>query len=222
VIARALVGDRIAWSPPVEIVLDGAPPRVLSVGTTPPGEIASGQILEVRVKASDDALSGIERVEVGFDKDRVGRISGAPETAKLQPDGSWLATVSTGDLAVGPVNVLARAVDKVGIAGKFARAEIQILSSAAPPPAATQVVRGRVLYGSEAVSAAEVNFTDAEGAALPPTLSDARGNFESLPLPPGKYTVTARALKANKHRTAEAEVEVEPDAQTPPLELQIR
>lgn len=226
-LARAIVGERVVWSDPVPILLDGAPPRVLSVELDPYGRVVGGHKLEVRVKATDDSLSGIERVEVGYDVERTGRfgVAAPPVVAEFQPDGTWFALPPTGNLPIGKINVLARAIDRVGNVGKFAKAEIEIVTPEQAPPEKppTQLVMGRVLYGDQPVAGATVTMTDEDGKESPAATTRDDGRFAFDRVPAGKYTVAAKGRAANKDRTAETEVEIKaPPAYVGPVELQIR
>ena len=66
VLGRLYVAGKTGWSDPVEIILDGAPPRVERIELTPPIVVA-GKSEQLSIWATDEQLSGVAKVEAAFD-----------------------------------------------------------------------------------------------------------------------------------------------------------
>ncbi|HLJ09754.1 MAG TPA: hypothetical protein VKU82_01125, partial [Planctomycetaceae bacterium] len=169
-LAHASVAGRQAWSAPVEIVLDGAGPRVTQVHVPSEAKLTSGQELEVSAFASDGGLSGIAKVEADFDLEGTGRFTAdpPPHVAAAAPDGRWVARLATEKLKPGQYVVLIRATDKVGNVGDYARTVV-ILHSAealALERAAIRIpLRGQVEHKKVPVPAVTVSLESLEADA---------------------------------------------------------
>src|SRR4029453_12218807 len=107
-----MLGDNDAWSEPVEIVIDGQPPRASTIELRPSGMAVIGKNVLVSALADDLGLSGVGQVEAAFDADRSGKFG--PATAAvagaLRDDGRWSASVPTAGLAAGNYHILVRAI----------------------------------------------------------------------------------------------------------------
>src|SRR6185437_10079645 len=111
VVAHASVLARSAWSVPVEIVLDGSGPRVTQIAIGPDRPLVAGEELEVIATVLDGELSGVAKVEVGFDLEGTGRFAKdpPPRPAALSPKGGWVARLPTEKMPPGRYIILVRA-----------------------------------------------------------------------------------------------------------------
>jgi hypothetical protein len=145
-------------APPVTLNIDGAAPNVNFVEVSPYGGfVAVGTALDVSVTASDE-MSGVQKVEVGFDLNGTGEFSekappigAVPDPAryfvdpKANPLGPTKTPIGTGDDAkrapterwiaklptdgvLGIQTLLVRATDKVGNASEYYGKRVQILT----------------------------------------------------------------------------------------------
>jgi hypothetical protein len=247
VIAHAVLGDNDAWSQPVEIAIDGQPPRTSGIELRPSGSAVIGNPVQVSALADDFGLSGISKVEAAFDLDRSGKFgTGAPPAAgALRDDGRWTISVPTAGLASGSYNILVRATDKAGNEGQPARAPIRLVSAQDAEADANKSnaadITGVVMYGTDPQAGTVVNLSRDTGAppqpkskgkgkkakAPPPpplaqATTDERGQFRFPKVAPGKYVVTAQGLIHNKNRTAEAPVAFAKPQEVQPLTLTLK
>jgi hypothetical protein len=194
VVAHASVLGRNAWSVPVEIILDGAGPRVTNVAVGPAPPLINGQELEVAATVVDGDLSGVARVDVSFDLEGTGRFAKEPPPlpAALSPAGGWTARLPTEKMPPGSYMILLRATDKVGNVGEYRRAVVTLYSKqdVELQRAAVRVaVRGVVEYNKMPVPGVKVSLVPVEadpkttgGKAAPAEKSAADKN------PPGPAT----------------------------------
>jgi hypothetical protein len=237
VLAHALLGEKEAWSEPVEIVSDGQLPRISAVELRPSGTAIIGSDVLVSALADDLGLSGVAKLEVAFDIDRSGKFGPAtkPVAGALADDGRWTAKLPTAGLASGASNVLIQATDRAGNVSAPARASIRLLTAEEAAADAQKNnaadITGVVNYGGQPQAGIAVRLL-AEGAPPPPAkakgkakaagpppmvqaTTDAQGRFTLAKIPPGKYVVSAEGVVRNKTRLAE-----EPVAFTKPAEVQ--
>jgi hypothetical protein len=245
VLAHAVLGDNDAWSEPVEIVIDGQPPRASTIELRPSGMAVIGKNVLVSALADDLGLSGVAQVEAAFDADRSGKFG--PATAAvagaLRDDGRWSASVPTAGLAAGNYHILVRAIDKAGNKGDPARAAIRLVAAEdadaeAKKNAAVDIV-GSVSYGEEPQVGATVNLlrdtgppapkSKAKGKSKAPpptplaqTKTDASGQFKFAKVTPGKYIVSAEALVHNKNRAADVPVAFTKPQEVQPVTLKLK
>jgi hypothetical protein len=245
VLAHAVLGDKDAWSQPVEIVIDGQSPRTSGVELRPSGTAIIGKPVLVSALADDLGLSGIAKVEAAFDVDRSGKFGAAPPAAgALGDDGRWLVSVPTAGVAAGSYNILVRATDRAGNEGQPARAPIRLITEDAAKAAwekdNSADITGVVMYGEEPQAAMTVNLARDTGAPPlpkskgkkakspppPPPLAqvttDAKGEFKFPKIAPGKYIVTAQGLIHNKNRAAEAPVTFAKPREVQPVTLKLK
>jgi hypothetical protein len=214
------------WSEPVEVVFDGAGPRIRDE-LVPGRVIERGSDLLVRVFADSPDLSGIQLVEAVFDaleqaapaSDGGGAEAKPAWIAALRESGeSWVATLKTEKLALGRHTVLIRAKDKVGNPSEVLREEVDIVEKkpvVKPTPAQDQAqqantVTGSVMYYDERVPDARVVLESAAGPQIAPVTSGSDGGFTFRRVPPGAYTVKSEKVISNRNRKAEVQITVPP------------
>jgi hypothetical protein len=225
-LARVQAGNAEQWSEPVEIVLDAEPPRTLRVGLEPAGVAPMGETLLVSVVAGDEQLSGVAKVEVGFDIESNGRFSDElpPLPATRNEEGVWQVELPVdAPLELGPTTVLVRASDRVGNQSELTKVDVVV---ATPEQAemlqqkATNRVSGFVRYGGLALADAEVVLLDETDAVYATRRTDERGHFVFPEVLLGIYRLKVRGLARNRPRLYEATLEVAaPPAK--PLQLNI-
>ena len=244
VIARAAVGDNVAWSQPIEIVIDSRPPKVSAI------ELQSGRVsvigadVALSALADDAQLSGIAKVEALFDKARSGKFppESPPFPGAVQDDGRWHVKLPTAGLASGTYNILVRATDRADNVSEIARTSVQVLTEAEAADAAKAKnladITGVVLYGEEPQAGITVTLLPDAGMppATPPkgkskldpkqilaqTTTKSDGSFTFPKIAPGKYTVMTEGLIRNKNRQATAQVSFETSKELQPVELMLR
>ena len=172
VLAELTIAGRSVWSDPLEVVLDGSPPRVFQPRLKPGPEILQGtKELEVSVLTSDDELSGVAQVEAAFDLQETGRFApdAKPVLAALNPAaGTWDVTLPVDALSPGAYRLLLRATDAVGNVGDYATVNVRVLS---PAPIATDgkgQIQGRVTYQQAALADVEVKLKTSPDVPFPP------------------------------------------------------
>lgn len=240
VLARVGLGDRVAWSAPVEIALDSAPPQMESLRLAPSGRVAAGEKLELSLLADDAELSGVARVEALFDLARSGEFgpNAGPLIGAQRADGRWAVTLPA-DAPPGGYNILVRAVDRVGNASSPLRVPVEIISkedaAAEKLKASLATIEGAVFYGPDPVPGAQVLLFAGEvppkvpgqpaaplpddATALAQAVADKDGLFRFKQIPPGAYRVVAKGKVKNKNRAAEAGVKFAIPQEVSPLRL---
>jgi len=241
-LAHAMLGDKEAWSAPLEIVSDGQPPRASAIELRPTGVAVIGSDVLVSALADDLGLSGVAKLEVAFDLDRSGKFGPAtkPVAGALGDDGRWAAKLPTAGLASGAFNVLVRAIDRAGNASEPARASIRLLTAEEAAADALKSnaadISGVVTYGGQPQAGVTVSLlaegtpppppkTKAKAPAPPPLVqatTDAQGRFMLAKIAPGKYVVVAAGLVRNKNRRAEQSVTFAKPADVQPLTLEFK
>jgi hypothetical protein len=243
VMARVAIGDSIAYSPPVEIVIDSRPPKVSAIELESGRLAVIGKNLELSALADDGGLSGIARVEAIFDKARSGKFppEAPPFPGAPQDDGRWLVKLPTADLTSGTYNVLVRATDRAGNTGEIARTSVQVITETEATAAGEKMtlgdITGTVAYGPDPQAGVRVILTADTGASPMPTTGKTKvdpasilaqattkddGTFVLPKIPPGKYVVSAEVLLKNKHRRAQAAVSFKEPKELQPVELKLR
>jgi hypothetical protein len=166
VFGRLNVSGRDIDSEPLKLKIDGAGPKIPYVEVRPwGGFVIQGTDLQVAVSAFD-AMSGVKKVEVGFDAEGTGQFSEKlpplaaildPATHSVEPTGGPLAVVGPPSgagvaagratpqrwLAILPTNeilgiqtLLVRAIDGAGNASEYYSKRVQILT---PEQAAAKI-----------------------------------------------------------------------------------
>jgi len=200
---------RETWSDPVEIVLDGQPPRLGAARVLPSRIVGEGKPLEISVSADDAGLSGVASVRFGFAAPGTNDFAAVPPpvAAASTPGGSWAATVPTAGLPPGSQRLLMQAVDRVGNASTPEAVVIEIRSEAEAMAEKTRPkpVSGVVIHGKTPVEGAVVELsTPADPTKVIATrLTDASGQFTFQRIAPGEYRVSARGLVKNNRRRGE-------------------
>jgi hypothetical protein len=162
-------------------------------------------------------LSGVEKVEFGFDLDDSGGLEEKekPVVARQPgPDGKWTAVVPTGDVVPGRHILLVRAVDRIGLVGRPQRVLIAIEPASKVKPKSempeTGTIEGRVLLIDRPVSGFQVRLEQAGRSAV----SDDDGRFVFRDVPPGTYKLVAKGVALNQRREGSGSVIVKA-AKTP-------
>ncbi len=241
VLVQAILGDREAWSEPVEVVFDDQPPRTSAIELRPAGAVVIGQDLLVSALCDDLGLSGVAKMEVALDLERSGKFGPAamPLAGALRDDGRWTAKLPTAGLASGSYNILVRAVDRAGNVGEPIRASANLLTQAEADAKKTRDnsadLTGAVVYGDQPQAGVTVSLVldtgapppAGKGQAEPPpplatATTDAGGRFKFAKVAPGKYVLTAAALVRNKNRRAQAPLAFQTPAEVQPVTLSLK
>ncbi len=209
-------GNRVAAEDSVGVILDGAAPEVrIQV----PGQ-PTPQGAELPVSAETDDLSGVEKMEFGFDLDGSSDLEESEKPKVLQQAGGaekWSTRLPTKELEPGRYRLMARATDRVGYTGKRIQ-EVTIAppaGDAKPAPSKTSTIQGRVVLGDRPVPRVTVRL---EGTGLS-AVSDADGRFTLEDVPHGNYTLRAKGIALNRFREGSAKVVL--PAATEPAVVQI-
>ena len=190
----------------VRVVLDGASPVFELHAPGRPVPRGVNAVISVRVT---DELSGVDKMEFGFDLEGKGEFDKKLEPKVLrQPsaDGTWTVGLPTTDLEPGQYRVLVRATDRVGYSRKQ-HALITIGPPAAaretPSAAATSTIRGRVVLQNER-PLPNIRVSLRETSQVAVTDSDGRFTFQNLP--PGKYTIDAKGAALGREVAGSKEI----------------
>jgi hypothetical protein len=219
VLGRVFSAGKTGWSEPVEILLDGTPPRVERVELLPT-PVVIGPDVEASIWATDDNLSGVVKIEVGFDTSGHGKFDDTVEPFELTRDatGRWFGKIPTKPLDPGTLTFLIRATDRAGNVSDYTKVKARIITKAEADAAAEAPnarLQGTVLFGNDPVPAAEMTISSEKGPKISPITTDDRGNFTFAGLPPGKYKLAAKAVLHNKTRKMELDVTVESASANP-------
>jgi len=214
-LAQLRAEGRDSWSDPVEVILDGQPPRVGAVRIMPGRVAVLGQPLEVSLNVDDD-LSGVLSVRCGFAKPGTEQFADKPPPvdAGLTGGGTWAASVPTEGLVRGSYRLLLQATDRVGNASRPEAVLIELRSEAEMEAERNQPksVAGVVVHGSTPVAGATVELfppeADPPPAALASRITDSQGRFQFDRVSPGDYRLSARGLVRNVRRRQEQNVTV--------------
>jgi len=214
-LAQLRAGGRDSWSDPVEVILDGQPPRVGAVRIMPGRIAVLGQPLEISLNADDD-LSGVLSVRCGFAKPGTEQFADQPPPvdAGLTGGGTWAASVPTEGLVRGSYRLLLQATDRVGNASRPEAVLIELRSESEMEAEQNQPksVAGVVVHGSTPVAGATVELfppeADPPPAALASRITDSQGRFSFNLVKPGEYRLSARGLVRNVRRRQEQNVTV--------------
>ncbi|TWU23446.1 hypothetical protein Pla52o_29820 [Novipirellula galeiformis] len=207
-------GQTEVWSDPVEIVLDGQPPRLGAVRVLPSRSVVEEKPLEVSVAVDDEGLSGVAEVKIGFAVTGTTSFSEVPPAVKatLTPSGAWATTLPTSGLIAGTHTMLLQATDVVGNVGPPTSISLRIRSAAEMEAEAQQpkLVSGRVAHGKTPGAGAKVDlFTVEETPRLIATrVANAAGEFRFAKVAPGSYMLKSNAFVRNHYCSGEQEVVV--------------
>jgi len=244
VLVRAILGDREAWSDPIEIVIDGEKPRSSAIELRPAGVVIAGQELNVSALCDDAGLSGVAKMEAAFDLERSGKFGGlaVPLPGALRDDGRWTAKLPTAGMASGSYNILVRAIDRAENVGEAIRTSVRVLTQAEADTKKkldlSADITGVVAYGDTPQANTAVALRLDTGAPppakgkgkskteQPPPLAtattDAQGRFKFSKIAPGKYLLSAEALVKNKNRRAEQPLAFQLPAEVQPVTLKLK
>lgn len=207
-------GDRDTWSEPVEVILDGSPPRLGGMRVQPSQRIAAKTPLEISCSADDHGLSGVASVEVGVAQPGTNLFAAQPPVveAVLTPEGSWAASFPTEGLVPGTHRLLLRAIDRVGNISSPSTLSIDVLSEAEVEAEKNRpkAINGRAMHGTTAAAGAIVELftTDDEPRLVATRTADAQGNFQFQRVVPGTYRLVARAVVRNTRRNGQLEITI--------------
>jgi hypothetical protein len=204
----------------VEVLLDGAPP-VLDLYLPAP-TVQRGDDVKASVKVLE-CLSGVTKMEVGFDLDESGELEEAEKPKALRQagsDGVWGVALPTKDLEAGTYALLVRATSAVGLQAKASR-RIAIRAPRAGTPAnkpALSSIEGRVvLQDGQPLPRIRVSLQGTDQVQT----TDQDGRFTFRDLAPGKYTLQARGAAKGKTLKGGSREIVLPAA-TEPARIEIR
>ena len=208
--ARVSLPDRETWSDPVELVLDSQAPGLSNVHLLPGRNVHQGSELEVSALASDWRLSGIAKVEVGFDLLRQGEFGEDVPPVEAVPldNGRWAAKLPTAEIRPGHYAVLIRATDRQENKSDYLRVFVQVLPKDESMDDSLRTISGTVVYGRYGKSPVEkvtVRLIDKAEETVAQAVSDAEGRF-TLRVPPGDYQLVAEALIKGNRRAARINV----------------
>jgi hypothetical protein len=225
VLGRIFASGKTGWSEPVDILLDGTPPRIERVELLP-AAVVIGPDVEVSIWPTDDNLSGVVKVEAGFDTSGHGKFDETIEPFELSRDanGRWFSKLPTKALDPGVLTLLVRATDRAGNVSDYTKVKCRIITKAEADAAAAAPLAklfGTVFYGNDPAAGVEMTVTSEKGPKIPAATTDASGNFSFTNIPPGKYKLAAKAVIHNKTRKTEQEVTVESTAVTNPKAVRI-
>lgn len=226
-VAKAQVGSRIAYSAPIEIGLDGAPPQISRVELKPGRTVQVKGELVVDVWSTDAEMSGTAKVEIGFDTDGSGKFSEKepPLPAVSVAPTRWSIKMPTDKLVPGRATLLIRPTDRAGNVGEISKMQLTVVSAAdaaALAKAAGSRVTGIVRYGPDPLEKATVALTTADDKPIADAVTDAAGFFSLEAVPAGSYKLAARGLARNKPRKFEQTLTVPPPpAKVPRLDLKV-
>ena len=226
VLGRLYVAGKTGWSDPVEIILDGSPPRVERIELTPP-IVVVGRSEQVSIWATDEQLSGVAKIEAAFDPTGGGKFVGAVKELPFERDstGRWFGKLPADGLPAGEITLLVRATDNVGNVSDYFKYKVHVITaevSVAGSSAQAVRVLGTVYFGADAAPHAKLTLTGSDKKSSSAT-SDEHGNFTFPAVVPGSYKLAATALIHNKNRKVEQDVTIEPNQPNPkPLKLVIK
>ncbi|MDD4268219.1 MAG: carboxypeptidase regulatory-like domain-containing protein [Pirellulaceae bacterium] len=206
--------DRSAAEAAVRVILDGAAPELRV--TVPDHPVAKGSPILVSAETQD--LSGVEKLEVGFDLDGSSDFEEQEAPKVLQQPGgaeSWTTSLPTEDLEPGRYRILVRGTDRVGLS-RSVFAQVSIVPPAGPAEPAkktTSTIRGSVVLIDRPAAGISVRL---EGTGLE-AVSDSAGRFVFPQVPHGSYTLRAKGIALNKFREGSAQITL--PAATEPAEI---
>jgi hypothetical protein len=205
----------------VPVVADERPPVIEPLRNL---SLLEGKPLDVAVLASDENLSGVEKIEVAVDPG-TGQFAKdpPPSVATADNQGRWVARIATDKLKAGNYRLLIRATDRAGNASAIVKARLQVLSSkdaeTKTQPKSNRV-DGFVVWDGDRIPGATVTLAGQDSkkpAGIPPVTTDKNGEFQFPAVPPGKYVLTAKKdALANKNRTVTLNLTVPEPPETVP------
>lgn len=174
----------------VDLVLDGDPPTIILEA---PAAIALGEDLPVAAQATD-RLSGVRKVEVGFDLAGTGHLRDDQVRATLEPpnlDRPVILPTKELKLNVGQdYTLVARATDYAGNTAETSH-RFTIKPPAKEPGTMAQPMAPGTIVGTVTAEVGTPRGVAVEAEGLPPP--ELVGNsFTFKQVPPGTYTVRAR------------------------------
>lgn len=174
----------------VDLVLDGDPP---SITLDAPNAIALGEDLRVTAQATD-RLSGVKKVEVGFDLAGTGRLRDDQIRATLEPPNlDRPVSLPTKELKLNvgqDYTLIARATDYAGNRAETAH-RFTVTPATAQPGAMPQPTSPGTIVGTVTSEIGTPRGVTVEAEGLPPP--ELAGNsFTFKQVPPGTYTLRAR------------------------------
>jgi hypothetical protein len=231
IVARLLLGGAVAAGPHrVRVLLDGEPPEVSNFATRPPNSapLALGTPLRVELRVKDQ--SGVERVEIGFDKNSSGALEKEETVGEIKKppiDGGYVFELPTKDLKPGEYSLLAQVTDRVGLQSQSRPLLLTVIMPPEPGaptanPAAKKGVVLCVVKYRMATADADMMTVTLEGASIQPERTGRMGEFKFSDVPPGSYTLKAEGFFQNKMRRGELKgVMPSPPDKPPVLVIQL-
>ena len=201
---RSIASDRLAAEGSASVVLDGAPPEMEI--DTPAASVVQGDDFPVTARTVD--LSGVVKVEFGFDLDGSGELSEKEKPKVLrQPDGqrtTWSTALPTKELEPGRYSLLVRATDRVGLSTKHSR-PVTVLVATKPAAGSTPTgatIAGQVVLVDRPCPNFNVQLDGGERSAV----TDDNGRFVFKDVAPGKHKLHAKGTALNRFREATTEI----------------
>lgn len=211
-LARLVLGRRLAARDALPVVLDGGKP-VFRI-SAPGRPVAQGTPLGVTAEVEQE-VSGVQRMEFGLHVERAGNLQPIGQPKVLEEAAVrtlWTTSLPTQEIEPGRYVLLARATDRAGNSSIQQRL-VTIGPPAAPAPAkTTSAIEGRVLLANNGQPLAGIRIS-LQGTRYS-AVTDRNGRFTFRDVPHGKYTLEAAGTVITRQRRTEKEI-VLPQASEP-------
>lgn len=223
-LARLQVGRKVVWSNPREIALDAAPPKIVSIQTTPTGAVAQDEKLSVRVVADDGQMSGVKAVKIGFFDQATEKFDEKlPQVdAKKNVDNSWSAELPLSSIPIGNRIGAVLATDQVGNQSVLKTFGIKVISKEVKEKMTeTVTVQGTVRYYKSPQPNVPVLLRSSQGKTYTANSAD-DGTFRITEVPLGPYFLKAKSVIRNKPRIAELKLDLKSGQKSSRLDVELK